>query len=172
MGRQHLSQVLRWQLSGSGRALTLTYQLDQRALDALDRDWLGRMVLVTDRDDWSTAEIIAAYRGQAHIEAAFAHMKDPMHIMRRPQHHWTDQKLHVHVFTCVLAYLLGRLLHLRAKQAVGYARSMERLLDTLAEVRRTNIARSTQKRGVRVTTQLEEVDPEVAGLLQPLGVTA
>lgn len=66
---------------------------------------------------------------------------------------------------------MGRLLHLRAKQTVGDARSMERLLDTLAEVRRTNIARSTQKRGVRVTTQLEEVDPEVADLLQPLGIS-
>jgi transposase len=170
MGRQHLSEVLQFNLSGTGRTLTLTYEFDQDALDALARDWLGRLVLVTDRDDWSTAEIIRTYRGQTHVEAVFAHMKDPMHVMLRPQYHWTDQKLHVHVFTCVLSYLLARLLHLRAQQAVGYTRSMERLLDTLAQVRRVNIVRSTQKRGVRVTSQLEDVDPDVAKLIEALSV--
>lgn len=170
MGRQHLSEVLRFNLSGTGRALRLTYEFDQDALDALARDWLGRLVLVTDRDDWSTAEIIRTYRGQTHVEAVFAHMKDPIHLMLRPQYHWTDQKLHVHVFTCVLSYLLARLLHLRAQQALGYTRSMERLLDTLAEVRRVKIARSTQKRGVRVTSQLEDMDPDVAKLFEALGI--
>ena len=172
MGRQHLSEVLRFKLSGTGHTLTLTWEFDQHALDALAQNWLGRMVLVTDRDDWSTAEIIRAYRGQTHIEAVFAHMKDPIHLMLRPQYHWTDQKLHVHVFTCVLSYLLARLLHLRAQQAVGYTRSMERLLDTLAQVRRVNIVRSTQKRGVRLTSQLEDVDPDVAKLIEVLGVQA
>jgi transposase len=172
MGRQHLSEVLQFKLSGTGRTLTLTYEFDQDALDALARDWLGRLVLVTDRDDWSTAEIIRTYRGQTHVEAVFAHMKDPMHVMLRPQYHWTDQKLHVHVFTCVLSYLLARLLHLRAQQTVGYTRSMERLLDTLAQVRRANIVRSTQKRGVRVTSQLEDVDPDVAKLIEALRVQA
>jgi transposase len=172
MGRQHLSEVLQFNLSGTGRTLTLTYEFDQDALDALARDWLGRLVLVTDRDDWSTAEIIRTYRGQTHVEAVFAHMKDPMHVMLRPQYHWTDQKLHVHVFTCVLSYLLARLLHLRAQQTVGYTRSMERLLDTLAQVRRVNIVRSTQKRGVRVTSQLEDVDPDVAKLIEALRVQA
>lgn len=172
MGRQHLSEVLRFNLSGSGRHLKLTYEFDQDALDALARDWLGRLVLVTDRDDWSTAQVIQAYRGQAHVEAVFAHMKDPTHVMLRPQYHWTDQKLHVHVFTCGPSYLLARLLHLRAQQAVGYTRSMERLLETLAQVRRVNVVRSTQKRGVRVTSQLEEVDPEVAKLIEVLQIQA
>ncbi len=170
MGRQHLSEVLQFDLSGTGRTLTLTYKFNQDALDALARDWLGRLVLVTDRDDWSTAEIIRTYRGQTHVEAVFAHMKDPIHLMLRPQYHWTDQKLHVHVFTCVLSYLLARLLHLRAQQAVGYTRSMERLLDTLTEVRRANIARSTQKRGVRLTSQLEDMDPDVTKLIEALGI--
>ena len=170
MGRQHLSEVLRFNLGGTGRTLTLTWNFDQAALDALERDWLGRLVLMTDRDDWSTAEIIKAYRGQSQIEAVFAHMKDPMHVMLRPQHHWTDQKLHVHVFTCVIGYLLARLVHLRAQQATGYARSMERLLDTLAEVRRTSIVRSIRKGSVRVVSQLEEVDPAVAGLLDVLKI--
>jgi len=42
-------------------------------------------VLMTNRDTWSTEDIIRAYRGQAHVEAVFAHLKDPMHVMLRPQ---------------------------------------------------------------------------------------
>jgi len=125
MGRQHLNEVLRFHLDGTGRTLTLTWEFDPMALDVLARDWLGRLVLVTDRDDWSTSEIIQAYRGQSQVEAVFAHIKDPMHVMLRPQYHWTDQKLHVHVFTCVIGYLLARLLHMRAQQATGYTRSMD-----------------------------------------------
>ena len=171
MGRQHLKEVLRFTLGRTGRALTLSWEFDRVALDVLARDWLGRLVLVTDRDDWSSAEIIQAYRGQSQVEAVFAHLKDPVHVMLRPQHHWTDQKLHVHVFTCVIGYLLARLLHLRAQQATGYTRSMERLLDTLAEVRRVHVARSTHKGSVRIVPQLEEVDPEVAGLIDALKIS-
>lgn len=171
MGRQHLNEVLHFTLSRTGRALTLTWEFDRATLEALARDWLGRLVLVTDRDDWSSAQIIQAYRGQSQIEAVFAHLKDPVHVMLRPQHHWTDQKLHVHVFTCVIGYLLARLLHLRAQRAAGYTRSMERLLDTLTEIRRVRVARSTRKGSVRVESQLEAVDPEVAGLIDALKIS-
>jgi len=99
-------------------------------------------------------------------------MRGTTHVMLRPQYHWTDQKLHVHVFTCVLSYLFARLLHLRAQQALGYTRSMERLLDTLTQIRRVDIVRSTQKKGVRVTSQLEEVDPDVAKLIEALAIQA
>ena len=37
MGRQHLSEVLRFSLGGTGRVLTLTWDFDQTALDTLER---------------------------------------------------------------------------------------------------------------------------------------
>ena len=170
MGRQFLGKVIRVHLTGEGRSLRLGYEVDRVAMEALSRDWLGRQVLITDRHDWSTAEIIRAYRGQSDVEAAFEHIKDPVHVMLRPQYHWTDQKLHVHVFTCVMAYLLGRLLFLKAQRALGYDRSMERLLDTLAKVRQVRVARFAGKKGLRVTTQFEDMDDETAKLARGLGV--
>jgi transposase len=170
MGRQHLSAILPWKLTGTGRRLNLTYEVAEGALETLQRDHLGRLVLVTDRDDWSTAEIIRAYRGQSAVEAVFAHLKDPVHVMLRPQFHWTDQKLHVHVFTCVLGYLLARLLHLRAQRA-GYRHGMEHLLDTLADVKRVTVVRTTSPRSLRVASQLEDVAPELATLIETLGVS-
>ena len=173
-GRQHLTEVIHFKLTGKDPRLTLTCEFDQAAFDALAQGTFGRLVLMTDRHDWSTAEIIRAYHGQSAVEAVFAHLKDPVHLALRPQHHWTDQKLHVHVFTCVLGYLLASLLHLRARRAGAPYASMESLLEALGRVRRAMIVRRsaarTGKRSERVSYQLEEIEPEMAPLLPLLGV--
>jgi len=172
-GRQRLSEVLRFELTGEDPTLTLAYRFDEAAFEALKRDTLGRIVLMTDRDDWSTAEIIETYHGQSKIEAVFAHLKDPMHLALRPQYHWTDQKLHIHVFICLLAYLLAQCVFLRAQRAAAPYASPEALLDALDNVRRATVARSVNSRGgVRVTTQLENIAPEIGALLPALGVGA
>lgn len=173
-GRQHLGEVIRFQLTGADPSLALSFEFDQAAFDALARDIFGRVVLMTDRHDWTTAEIIRAYHGQAAVEAVFAHLKDPEHLALRPQFHWTDQKLHVHVFTCVLGYLMASLVHLRARRANAPFASIESLLDALARVRRAMVVRRsaarTGKRAERVTYQLEEIEPDVAPLLPVLGI--
>jgi transposase len=171
-GRQHLRRVLKVRLDGVDKKLILSYEIDQAALDDLHRDWLGRLVLVTDRAEWSTAQIIAAYRQQSDVEAVFAHLKDPVHLALHPQFHWTDQKLRVHVLICLIGYLLARLTHLRARRAQVFEGSMERLLDVLSEVRQVTLARQTGTPGrLRTTKQLEQLDPAVAAALAAVGVT-
>ena len=173
-GRQQLSQVIRFKLTGEDPHLALTHEFDHAAFDELAQDTFGLLVLMTDRHDWSTAEIIRAYHGQSAVEAVFAHLKDPVHLALRPQHHWTDQKLHVHVFTCVLGLLLASLLHLRARRANAPYASMESLIEALGRVRRAMIVRycasRSGKRAERVNYQLEEIEPEIAPLLTVLGV--
>jgi transposase len=172
MGRQHLRKVLRVQLQEQDGRLTLTQTFDIAALETLDRDWLGRIVLITDREDWSTADIIRAYRGQSHVEAAFAHLKDPVHLAIRPQFHWTDQKLHVHVFICLVGYLLACLAHLKAIQTINYSFGMERLIEDLEQVRRVTLLRQAEsgKGRLRTSTQLE-YPPHLGSLIAALGVT-
>ena len=46
--------------------------------------------------------------------------EDPRMLSTRPQFHRTDQKLRVHVFLCVTAYLLVTLLHRRARLKRAY----------------------------------------------------
>jgi transposase len=171
-GRQHLREVLKVDLAEAKGRLAISYTFHPHALDTLDQNTLGRIVLITDRHDWTTADIIRAYRGQTAVEAVFAHLKDPVHITLRPQHHWTDQKLHVHVLTCLLGYLLARLLHLRARQTSAYPHGMERLLEDLENVRRVTVIRPSHKGRSRVSTQLEHVPDELTTLLPALGLTA
>ena len=174
-GRQNLSTVISFTLTGQDPNLILTHRFDQEALNLLADSTFGRIVLMTDRHEWSTEDIIRTYRAQAAVEALFAHLKDPEHLAIRPQYHWTDQKIHVHVFTCVLGYMLASLLHLRARRANAPHASLEGLLDALAQVRRTMVVRRSTitggKRSERISYQLEEIDPEVAPLLPTLGVS-
>jgi transposase len=171
-GRQHLQDVLRFQLLGEDPQLALTFEFSQADLDGLAAETLGRLVLATDRHTWSTSEIIESYRSQAAIEAVFAHLKDADHVALRPQFHWTNQKLHVHVLTCMLGHLLARLLVLKAERAGASFRSQERLLDTLEKIRKATILRVVgPRRKPRVQTRLEEVDPAVDGLLPALGIS-
>ena len=167
---QHLREVLTVRLRSRGRALTLDYTVDRTVLDRLEREWFGRLVLMTDQHDWTTAEIIGAYRGQAVVEGVFRTLKDPLRLALRPQYHWTDQKLHVHAFLCVVAYLLATLVHRTAVRDAGYVGSVETLFDHLATIRRVRVARPTARGRSRRTHQLETLSPLHARLVDALGI--
>ena len=53
-----------------------------------------------------------------------------------PMHHWTDQKIRVHVFYCVLALAVAHLLRRHAQQA-GLHLSVRELLAELAGIQET-----------------------------------
>ena len=133
----------------------------------LNQRYFGLRVLITDRAEWTTAQIIEAYRGQSKVEAAFRDLKNPHMLATRPQFHWTDQKLHVHAFICVMAYLLITLLHRRAKQNVAFDGSPRRLLAELAEVRCCRSIDMTGRKGrPRVRLQIEEINAELRTLAE------
>jgi transposase len=124
----------------------LHYRFNSNAWEKLQSTLLGKNILFTDNDDWSNAEIVRAYRAQHHVEDAFRDMKDTHHIALRPQHHWTDQKVRVHVFTCVLALMLAGLLR-RELHSKGIELSMARMLDLLSDIREMNMFFPPEKKG-------------------------
>jgi transposase len=65
-----------------------------------------KTILFTNTHEWSTAQLIGVYRSKAKIEDDFKRMKSPIMICIEPVFHWTDQKIGVHAFSCVLALLL------------------------------------------------------------------
>jgi len=93
----------------------------------------GKTILFTDNHKWSTAQIIQIYRGKARIEDDFKRMKSPIMISLKPVYHWTDQKIRVHAFCCVLALMLLLLLK-RKLQRAGIKLSLERMLEELSDV--------------------------------------
>ena len=81
----------------------MSYRTDTAALGRLMRTQLGKTILFTDNEDWTDEEIVLGYRAQHHIESAFRDMKNPHFLGWSPMFHWTDSKIRVHAFYCVLA---------------------------------------------------------------------
>jgi transposase len=169
-GRQYLRSLLCYEVHRHGQAgVQIRIWSDWLEYQRLLTRYFGLRVLITDRAEWSTAQIMEAYRGQAQAESAFRDLKDPHMLSTRPQFHWTDQKLHVHAFLCVSAYLLVTLLHLRAKRKTDFAGGSRRLLAELGEVRCCRLVDITGRKGrPRVRWQAEEIDAAHQALARPL----
>lgn len=131
---RHMKDLFTVELTEKKGLPVLSYRFDHRAWERLQKTLLGKNILFTSNDDWTDAEIVRAYRSQHHVESAFRSMKDPQHISLRPQYHWTDQKVEVHVFYCVIALMLCSLLE-RELNNRGIKISFARALDQLGKIR-------------------------------------
>lgn len=171
---QFLRHVLHVTLTPRAKGrFRLTVREDAEQLRRLAEEFFGRRILMTDRHDWSSAQIIEAYRGQSQVEATFKDLKNPYHLAVRPVFHWTDQKLRVHAFCCVLGYLLAKLTELLAQRESGWRGSLPALLDQLTRIRQVTVLEMPKGRGrPRVHTQLETLDPELKKLARAFNMTA
>lgn len=133
---QFVEKVLKTEVQQVGTGLELTFRTDQAALDRLSRVQFGKTILFTDNADWTNEQIVLAYRSQYHIEDAFKQMKNPHFLGWSPMYHWTDSKIQVHAFYCVLALLITSLLQ-RELARKGEALSINRMLEELGGIRET-----------------------------------
>jgi transposase len=113
----------------------LTYRVDHAALQRLADQRLGRTVLVAHRLDADPTTIIRTYRQLTAIEDTFKAMKNVDFLRWQPGWHWTDQKLRVHGFYCVLALQLASLARKVAFQSAGVDLSLHALLAELSTIR-------------------------------------
>lgn len=133
---QFVEKILKADVQQLGQGLELTFRTDQTALDRLCRVQFGKTILFTDNADWADEQIVLAYRSQYHIEDAFKQMKNPHFLGWSPMFHWTDSKIQVHAFYCVLALLLTSLLQRELAQK-GEPLSINRMLEELGGIRET-----------------------------------
>jgi transposase len=166
LSAQHLKMIVKVHYhpkrKGAGR---LSWSIDQAARSHLEKEVFGKRIVVTDRHDWTDEEIILAYRGQSEVEGAFRQLKDDEHLAIRPQYHWTDHKVRVHVFICLVAFLLARVVEREARKA-GRRECLSGILDVLSKVRLAMVLAPSGKKGgrPRAAWQLEEVDEETLDL--------
>ncbi|HEX9624674.1 MAG TPA: hypothetical protein VF979_09875 [Streptosporangiaceae bacterium] len=85
-------------------------------------------------------------------------MKDPSVVSFSPMFHWTESKIRVHVFYCVLALMVARLMVREADQA-GTHMSVRELLDTLAGIEETVLLYQGERGRPRARRMLTEIDP-------------
>lgn len=108
--REYMDDIFEYEILEKDNHLFLTFSDSEDKLNVIREEQLGKTALFTDRADMSDYEIISAYRSAWHVESSFRQMKDTEFLTVRPIFHWTDQRIAVHIFICVLAYGLCSLL--------------------------------------------------------------
>lgn len=167
---QHMRTVIRAEVGTSGKGIaTLSYASDREALHELIDRTCGKTILFTDRDDWTTEQIVAAYRGQSNIEEVFRDMNNWDFLRWMPMHHWTDQKIRVHAFYCVLALMLVGVLRKQVSDA-GLDLSTHALLESLSKIIETVVVYPSAHPPAppRLATTLSRFDPTQKALYDTL----
>jgi transposase len=170
LSAQHLNKVLQVHYDPTREgADRLHYQIDAAALAQLQNELYGKRILITDRSEWSDEQILLAHRGQTEVEEAYRQLKDDEHMAVRPQYHWTDQKIHVHTFCCLLALLLGRVVEFQARQ-LDYTEGLSGLLALLGTVRLAMVLKPAGRHGGRPRCgwMLEHTEPDAMRLFRHL----
>ncbi len=146
----------------------ITFEMNEAVIAGIE-DRLGFRIIMTNRHDWTSSEIIIGYQGQSFIENAFRNIKNPMHLAITPEFHWTDQKIKIHFFTCVMGYMLTTILWKEVK-GVGYRGSMTNFLEILTGIRLSNILEYVEN-GIkpRVNYQIELLNEQEKKLFKALG---
>src|SRR5207249_6411440 len=83
--------------------------------------------------DWTAEQVVNAYSGQQQIEQVFRGLKDGDWLGWGPMYHWTDSKIRVHAFYCMLGISLLKYIH-KQTQAAWPGLSMEQLLEELRQI--------------------------------------
>jgi len=136
--REYMKDIFKTSISSESGFVKLQYHVDQNAIGRLSRTVLGKTILFTDNHEWSDEEIVSAYRSQYKIEHAFRDMKNPHFLGWNPRLHWTDQKIRVHAFYCVMALTLVSLLK-RELASKGLSISTQCLMSNLNDIRESII---------------------------------
>jgi transposase len=129
-----LAELVRYQLEAQDGGWHLQFDFDSAALPQLLNQRLGRTVLLTNRMDWSAEQVVAGYGGQQSIERVFRGLKDGEWLGWDPMYHWTDRKIRIHAFYCMLGISLLQYVHQQAKAAWADL-SVEQLLEELEQIK-------------------------------------
>lgn len=165
-----LERIVSVTLTGQEPAeLRLSWKVDTTARRALERELFGKRILVTDREHWPVAEVVAGYRSQNDAEGGFRQLKDPKVVSFSPMWHWTDQKIRVHVSYCVTALAVAHLMRREAARA-GLSLSVRELLGHLAGIEETVLLYPSTGGRPRARRMLTEMSPTQQRLYDVFGL--
>ena len=91
------------------------------------RALMGKNIIVTDNDHWTTEEIVVTSLNRSLIEQQFRVSKSHCHVSVNPMYHWTDSKIRCHMLTCVIALSCLRLLELKIGNNLGSKKIIEEM---------------------------------------------
>ena len=166
-----MKSIIKWSVSKSNNSkYQFKYSVDQKQLSMI-KDKLGFRILMTDRHDWDTAEIIKAYNGQAKIEKTFKNIKNPFHFSFTPGYHWTDHNIKVHFFICALGYLMASIIRKKLRSEKLFNGNLGDLFSLLNKVRLTTLLEESKRKGrIKAIYKLENMSEEEEKIVKALNI--
>lgn len=144
---QYMKELFEIDLQDHNNQPILKYNINQKELEEITSTKLGRTMLISNRTKWLPEEVIKSYRSLSNVEEAFKYMKNRDYLRWQPSFHWTDQKVEVHTFYCVLALLLATIARKIAVES-GIDISLTKLLDDLSAIKEVALLYKSEKKGV------------------------
>jgi transposase len=160
--RMHISSdhfLLRFGQSEQGLSMSFRkdpYKLKQK------QTMFGKNIIVTDNMDWTTAEIVQASLDRWQVEDRFRLSNDDDLVGARPVRHWTDSKIRLHLFTCVVAMTYLRMLEERLRRA-GIQRTAS---NVMADMRKLHSVLSLRQGARKLERRLETPSKTQAEVLK------
>jgi transposase len=93
-------------------------------------DRFGKNLIITDRSEWSTDEIVQASLDRTIVEQSFRQTKDDDLVGILPLRHFTDDKIRCHILSCIVALCYLRLIENKLHRAglhISASTAMERM---------------------------------------------
>jgi len=115
----------------------------------------GKQILFTDRESLATGEVIDIYLDRYIVEDTFRITKSDKWVKMDPVFHWTDSKIRVHALTCMIALLLVRIAHKRAR-ANGFIHGAERMLELLSSINTAILLYPKSTKAVRIRCSISK----------------
>jgi transposase len=167
----YLEELIRYQIESHEGRWRLQFDFDTAAWQRLLDHRLGRTVLLTNRMDWTAEQVALGYSAQQDVERVFRGLKDGDWLGWGPMHHWTDRKIRIHAFYCMLGISLLQYIHKQA-QAAWNGISMEQLLEELRQIQQFVLLYPPQgeKGPNRVATVLSKQTLPQQALAKTLGL--
>ena len=164
-------QLLNYELERKGAGWRLTYLVQSDGLQRLAQQRFGRTTLATSRLDWSAGRVVRAYARQQQVERVFRGLKGGAWVGWGPLYHWTDSKIRVHAFYCLLGVSLLLYVQRRAERAWP-GLSMEELKRELEGIQQYELLypRQGSKGNPRVATVLSKRNATQQALAAALGL--
>lgn len=164
---EYMKTLFRYEINGEeGEIPRLRYEYSEEALEKLREEELGKTVLFTSQEGWESEEIIKAYRSAWKLEHAFRQMKDSDYLTVRPLYCWTDSKIKVHIFCCVMALRLCCILKNELCKK-GIHAGVNEMLETLGK-KKQYIHYYQQKRGLKEVYSSSEKEIKTEKMIQAL----
>jgi transposase len=120
---------------------TICWQPDEKARQ-WEKEIDGKLVLETTNRTMEPEEVVGQYKQLQDVERCFRSLKSSLDI--RPMHHWVDRRIEAHIFICVLALQIQRVMRQRLRK-LNIRRAPEKVLEKLSRQRTVDATANGKK---------------------------